>query len=147
MLQLVAKLLDVAQDAGGKVGPQNNLNPYYYYRYGHEPEPGLVRFVLDDFDKLEEEAYEKAIADARTRAERLARLSRSSSGRSSPSARSSCPATRSTTGRRRGRPRKRLEIVASSRRSRCGSSSWSGSRSDPKAERKGRTGHDEHPRR
>ena len=37
---------------------------------------GLVRFVLDDFDKLQEEAYEKAIADARTRAERLARLSR-----------------------------------------------------------------------
>ena len=37
---------------------------------------GLVRFVLEDFDKLQEEAYEKAIADARTRAERLARLSR-----------------------------------------------------------------------
>ncbi len=35
----------------------------------------LVRFVLDDIDKLQEEAYEKAIADARTRAQRLARLS------------------------------------------------------------------------
>ncbi len=32
--------------------------------------------MLDDFDKLQEEAYEKAIADARARAERLARLSR-----------------------------------------------------------------------
>ena len=31
--------------------------------------------MLDDFDKLQEEAYEKAIADARARAERLARLS------------------------------------------------------------------------
>ncbi len=35
-----------------------------------------MRFVLEDFDKLQEEAYEKAIADARTRAERLARLSK-----------------------------------------------------------------------
>ncbi len=77
VLQQVSRLLDVAQDAGAKVGPQNNMNPYYYYRFGMEnPGNGLVRFVLDDFDKLEEEAYDKAIADARTRAERLARLSR-----------------------------------------------------------------------
>ena len=77
VLQQVSRLLDVAQDAGAKVGPQNNMNSYYYYRFGMEnPSNGLVRFVLDDFDKLEEEAYDKAIADARTRAERLARLSR-----------------------------------------------------------------------
>src|SRR5207237_1300334 len=74
LLQLTAKLLDVAQDAGARVGPQNN--PYYYYRFGMNPSSGLVRFVLEDFDKLQEEAYEKAIADARARAERLARLSR-----------------------------------------------------------------------
>ena len=36
----------------------------------------MIRFVVDDYDKLQEEAYEKAIADARARAERLARLSR-----------------------------------------------------------------------
>jgi uncharacterized protein YggE len=35
-----------------------------------------VRFVIEDFGKLEEEAYEKAVADARARAGRLARLSR-----------------------------------------------------------------------
>ena len=35
-----------------------------------------MRFVLEDFDKVQEEAYEKAIADARSRAERLARLSK-----------------------------------------------------------------------
>jgi uncharacterized protein YggE len=75
VLQLVGRLLDVAQDAGAKVGGQGDFNPYYYYRYNN-PSPGLVRFVLDDFDKLQEEAYEKAIADARARAERLARLSR-----------------------------------------------------------------------
>ncbi len=37
---------------------------------------GLARFVLEDFDKLQEEAYEKAVSDARARAERLARLSK-----------------------------------------------------------------------
>ena len=74
MLQQVSRLLDVAQDAGAKVGPQNNA--MMMWRYGIEGNNGLVRFVLDDFDKLEEEAYEKAIADARTRAERLAKLSR-----------------------------------------------------------------------
>ena len=75
VLQLVGRLLDVAQDAGAKVGAQNN-NPYFYYRWGMNPTTGLVRFVLEDFDKVQEEAYEKAIADARARAERLARLSK-----------------------------------------------------------------------
>jgi hypothetical protein len=74
LLQQVSRLLDVAQDAGAKVGPQNNA--MMMWRYGIESNNGLVRFVLDDFDKLEEEAYEKAIADARSRAERLARLSK-----------------------------------------------------------------------
>jgi uncharacterized protein len=75
VLQLIAKLLDVAQDAGAKIGGQNEFNPYYY-RWNPQNTTALVRFVLDDFDKLQEEAYEKAIADARARAERLARLSR-----------------------------------------------------------------------
>jgi uncharacterized protein YggE len=76
VLQLVAKLLDVAQDAGGHVGPQQG-NDYYSWRFGYmQNSGGLVRFVVDDFDKLQEEAYEKAVADARARAERLARLSK-----------------------------------------------------------------------
>lgn len=74
LLQLVGKLLDVAQDAGGRVGGQSNFNPYYYNPYAGFSN-GLIRFVLDDFDKLQEEAYEKAIADARARAQRLAKLS------------------------------------------------------------------------
>jgi uncharacterized protein YggE len=75
LLQLVAKLLDVAQDAGGKVGGgQADFNPYYYDRFNRSGS-GLVRFILDDFDKLEEEAYAKAIADAEARARRLAKLS------------------------------------------------------------------------
>jgi len=74
LLQLIGKLLDVAQDAGGHVGPQNVFNPYYYNPY-QQNSTGLVRFVLDDYDKLQEDAYEQAIADARARAQRLARLS------------------------------------------------------------------------
>jgi uncharacterized protein YggE len=74
VLQLVAKLLDVAQDAGGHVGPQEEGNSWYYYRFNSQSN-SLVRFVIEDFDKLQEEAYEKAIAEARKRAERLARLS------------------------------------------------------------------------
>jgi hypothetical protein len=75
VLQLVAKLLDVAQDAGGHVGPQQQ-NDYYSWRFGGGQGNSLVRFVVEDFDKLQEEAYEKAVADARARAERLARLSK-----------------------------------------------------------------------
>jgi len=75
LLQLVAKLLDVAQDAGGKVGGgPPEYNPYYGYS-GQGSNKGLVRFILDDFDALQEEAYGKAIADARARAGRLAKLS------------------------------------------------------------------------
>jgi uncharacterized protein YggE len=76
LLQLTAKLLDVAQDAGARVGGSSDFDPYsFYYDYSRRSE-GLVRFVLDDFEKLQEEAYEKAIADAQSRARRLARLSR-----------------------------------------------------------------------
>ncbi len=76
LLQLTAKLLDVAQDAGARLGKGNDFDPYAYYYDMPRRHEGLVRFVLDDFEKLQEEAYEKAIADARSRAERLARLSR-----------------------------------------------------------------------
>jgi uncharacterized protein YggE len=75
VLQLVGRLLDVAQDAGARVGGQPNFYPYYY-RYNQGPTGGLVRFVVEDFDKIQEQAYEQAIADARARAERLARLSK-----------------------------------------------------------------------
>ena len=38
VLQLVGRLLDVAQDAGANVGAANNYSPYYYYRYGRQPQ-------------------------------------------------------------------------------------------------------------
>lgn len=74
LLQLVAKLLDVAQDAGGKVGATPEYNPYYYNPYDRMNQ-GLVRFVLDDYEAIQEQAYEAAVADARARAQRLAKLS------------------------------------------------------------------------
>jgi uncharacterized protein YggE len=74
LLQLVAKLLDVAQDAGGRVGPTQNPWANYYWGMRNQ-QSGLVRFILDDYDKLEEEAYAKAVADAEARAGRLAKLS------------------------------------------------------------------------
>ncbi len=110
VLQLVGRLLDVAQDAGAHVGGSNNFSPYYYYRYGGSPTSGLVRFVLEDFDKLQEQAYEKAIADARMRAERLARLSRVELGPIVAVREISVPADR-TSGSDDEPPRKRLEMA------------------------------------
>jgi uncharacterized protein YggE len=76
ILQLVAKLLDVAQDAGGKVGGgQQDFSSYYFYGYNRQSTSGLVRFILDDFASLQEQAYQNAVADARARAVRLAKLS------------------------------------------------------------------------
>ena len=74
LLQLVGKLLDVAQDAGAKVGQPVDPNAYYYGRYSNNAN-GLIRFILDDFDALQDQAYQAAIDDARRRAGRLARLS------------------------------------------------------------------------
>ena len=73
LLQLVAKLLDVAQDAGAKVGSQGNAAASWYYGNGNT-DNGLVRFILDDFETFEDKAYTAAVADARTRAGRLAKL-------------------------------------------------------------------------
>jgi uncharacterized protein len=108
VLQLVARLLDVAQDAGGHVGPQQeDFNPYYY-RWNQQ-NTGLVRFVLEDFDKLQEEAYEKAIADARARAARLARLSKVELGPIVAIRELSVPADLPPQGSDDDRGRKRLE--------------------------------------
>ncbi|MEW4570078.1 SIMPL domain-containing protein [Tautonia sp. JC769] len=73
LLQLVARLLDVAQDAGGTVGPPPGVNPYQYS--GRGIDLNLVRFIVEDFGAVEDQAYEAAVADARSRADRLARLS------------------------------------------------------------------------
>lgn len=73
VMETVGKLLDAARDSGANVGPSAaDLN--MAYRYGRQPEGTLVRFVVRDLDKLREAAYEAAVAEARARAERLAKL-------------------------------------------------------------------------
>jgi uncharacterized protein YggE len=107
LLQLVAKLLDVAQDAGGKVGPTQNPFANYYYGYRNQ-QSGLVHFILDDYDKLEEEAYAKAVADAEARAGRLAKLSHVKLGSVTSVREVSSPGPRET-GQEDDVPQKRLE--------------------------------------
>lgn len=109
LLQLVGKLLDVAQDAGGKVGGggQNNFNPYFYNGYNRSS-AGLVRFILDDFDALEEEAYGKAVANARAKARRLAKLSHVKLGPVTAVRETSTPGDKET-GQDDEPPQKRLE--------------------------------------
>jgi uncharacterized protein YggE len=107
LLQLVAKLLDVAQDAGGKVGATQNPYANYYFGYRNQ-QSGLVRFILDDYDKLEEEAYAKAVADAEARAGRLAKLSHVKLGSVTSVREISSPGPRET-GQEDDVPQKRLE--------------------------------------
>ncbi len=114
VLQLVAKLLDVAQDAGGE-SRRRRRTSIRITTTGTVTSrtTGLVRFVLDDFDKLQEEAYEKAIADARAGPSGWRDSAASSSGRSWRSARSWCPGEAQHQHEHRfsrtKSPRKRLE--------------------------------------
>lgn len=73
LMELLGRILDVARDAGAAVGP-TAAEVNYAYRYGRPLQGSLVDFVITDFASHREEAYEKAIADARQRAERLASL-------------------------------------------------------------------------
>jgi len=73
ILQLIGRLLDVAQDAGATIGAgsQTPVRNIYGANTGQN---ALVRFKLADPEPLRDQAYERAIADARARAERLAKL-------------------------------------------------------------------------
>jgi uncharacterized protein YggE len=73
VLDTIGKLLDVAQDAGAMLGP-SPAEVNMAYRYGMTPSAASVRFIVRDLDALRELAYQQAVADARTRAARLARL-------------------------------------------------------------------------
>ncbi|HWB10452.1 MAG TPA: SIMPL domain-containing protein [Pirellulales bacterium] len=73
VMETVGKLLDTAKDSGASIGPtQAEMN--MAWRYGQQANSTLVRFIVRDLNKLREEAYENAVHDARTRAQRLAKL-------------------------------------------------------------------------
>lgn len=77
VIATVGRLLDVARDSGSKVG----ISPAYLRRMGWggydvgEGKSVATRYVLQAFNKERELAYQRAMDDARRRAERLARLS------------------------------------------------------------------------
>jgi uncharacterized protein len=74
LIKTVGRLLDVAQDSGINVGP-NAAEMMRAYRYGQQLQNTMpVRFVLTDLAEMREKAYEAAVADARGRAARLAKL-------------------------------------------------------------------------
>jgi uncharacterized protein YggE len=74
-LKIVGKLLDTAQDSGGRLGPTNEeIQMQRYYGGIRGMNMPMVRFIVTGADKVREEAYQKAVADARQRAERLATL-------------------------------------------------------------------------
>jgi uncharacterized protein YggE len=77
LMETIGRLLDAAKDSGSGLGPtQQQIN----YGYDYNNPPALARFVLQDFKPQCELAYKKAVADARSRAERLAELNAVSLG-------------------------------------------------------------------
>lgn len=73
VMEMIGKLLDVARDAGALVGPSAN-DQFEAMRYGRMMTSSLARFTVDDYLDQREKAYEQAVLDAKTRAERLAKL-------------------------------------------------------------------------
>lgn len=72
VMELTGRLIDAAKDAGASVIPIGGMS---YNRYGYPRQTGaLVQFLLTDVRTLREQAYQKAVDDARRRAERLAGL-------------------------------------------------------------------------
>ncbi len=74
LIKTVGKLLDAAADSGVVIGP-NQAELLRAMRYGQQPSNSApVRFIVADLSELREKAYEKAVTDARSRAQRLAKL-------------------------------------------------------------------------
>lgn len=75
LMSAVGKLLDAAQDSGVSLGmSDSDMMMMRYYGWGRQPS-SLVKFIVSNAKEAREKAYELAVADAKKRAERLARLS------------------------------------------------------------------------
>src|SRR5690606_26912063 len=72
-MKTIGKMLDVAQDAGAGIGP-SQADMSMAYRYGRATGGAIVTFVITDVAELREKAYQMAVEDAKSRAQRLARL-------------------------------------------------------------------------
>ncbi len=74
LIKTVGKLLDAAQDSGVSIGP-TPAELQMQMRFGnYNTNTAPVRFVVTDLSQIREKAYEMAVADARNRASRLAKL-------------------------------------------------------------------------
>jgi uncharacterized protein YggE len=74
LIRLIGKLLDTAQDAGVTIGP-SPAEVMRNARFGNYLlNNSAVRFIVSDLEELREKAYERAVAEARLRAVRLAQL-------------------------------------------------------------------------
>jgi uncharacterized protein len=75
LIKTVGKLLDVAQDSGISIGPnQADLLRNMRMGLGQGGSSSPVKFVVADAVEIREKVYEQAVADARSRATRLAKL-------------------------------------------------------------------------
>lgn len=74
VLEQVMSIVDEAKDAGLMVGSASAGN-LFEMQMGVSSDSPLVTFGIDDAEPLFESAYAAAIADARSKAQRLARLS------------------------------------------------------------------------
>lgn len=75
LMSTVGKLLDAAQDSGVGLGmSDSDMMMMWRYGWGGRMNNSLVKFVVSNTKEQREKAYELAVADARKRAERLARL-------------------------------------------------------------------------
>jgi uncharacterized protein YggE len=76
LVEMVVKIVDAGRDAGLQMGPPPAAN---YYQMQMQAQNGggdaIVTFELPDKTKVEQEAYQKAVEDARAKAQRIADLS------------------------------------------------------------------------
>jgi len=74
LFKVIGKMLDVARDTGATLG-LTQAETYRNYYSGQRQTAQIVRFVIRDLNEMREQAYERAVTDARRRGERIARLS------------------------------------------------------------------------
>jgi uncharacterized protein YggE len=74
LLAMLVRIVDAGKDAGIAIGPNIDINQYYYTGRMNQAQ-GLARFRMTDVKELRAQAYTAAIKDAREQAERLAMLS------------------------------------------------------------------------
>ncbi len=72
LLETLVKIVDAGKDSGIVIGSMPSRINYGYNSNTRTP---LAKFKLTNVDELKAQAYEKAIADARKQAERLAEIS------------------------------------------------------------------------